>query len=115
MTKKDNAMYINNPDRSIVHMDLDSFFVSVELLRHPELKGKPLIIGSPGDRGVVASCSYEARKFGVHSAMSSKMARILCPHAIWIKGDMEEYSKYSKIVREIIAFKSPVYEQASID
>jgi DNA polymerase IV len=106
---------INNPDRSIVHMDLDSFFVSVELLRHPELKGKPLIIGSPGDRGVVASCSYEARKFGVHSAMSSKMARILCPHALWIRGDMEEYSKHSKIVREIIALKSPVYEQASID
>jgi DNA polymerase IV len=108
-------MNINNPDRSIVHMDLDSFFVSVELLRQPELRGKPLIIGGYGDRGVVASCSYEARKFGVHSAMSSKMARLLCPQAIWIRGDMEEYSKYSKVVREIIAHKAPVYEQASID
>lgn len=103
------------PDRSIVHMDLDSFFVSVEVLRHPELKGKPIIIGGSGDRGVVASCSYEARKFGVHSAMSSKMARRLCPHAIWIRGDMEEYSKKSQEVRQIIGDKAPVFEQASID
>ncbi|MGN6645684.1 MAG: DNA polymerase IV [Cytophaga sp.] len=106
---------ILQPDRSIVHMDLDSFFVSVELLRHPELKGKPLIIGGSGDRGVVASCSYEARKFGIHSAMSSKMARLLCPHAIWIRGDMEEYSKQSQLVRQIINEKAPLYEQASID
>jgi DNA polymerase-4 len=113
--KGNEETMIINPNRSIVHMDLDSFFVSVELLRHPELRGKPLIIGSPGDRGVVASCSYEARKFGVHSAMSSKMARILCPHALWIRGDMEQYTKYSKVVREIIACKAPVYEQASID
>jgi DNA polymerase IV len=102
-------------ERSIVHMDLDSFFVSVELLRRPELKGKPVIIGGNSDRGVVASCSYEARKFGVHSAMSSKMARRLCPQAIWIKGDMEVYSKYSNLVKEIVADKSPVFEQASID
>lgn len=106
---------ILQPDRSIVHMDLDSFFVSVELLRHPELKGKPLIIGGSGDRGVVASCSYEARKFGIHSAMSSKMARLLCPQAIWIRGDMEEYSKHSQVVRQIINEKAPLYEQASID
>lgn len=106
---------IIQPDRSIVHMDLDSFFVSVELLRHPELKGKPLIIGGSGDRGVVASCSYEARKFGIHSAMSSKMARLLCPQAIWIRGDMEEYSKQSQLVRQIINEKAPLYEQASID
>jgi DNA polymerase-4 len=96
-------------------MDLDSFFVSVEVLRHPELKGKPIIIGGSGDRGVVASCSYEARKFGVHSAMSSKMARRLCPHAIWIRGDMEEYSRQSQLVRQIIDDKAPVFEQASID
>ena len=79
-------------------MDLDSFFVSVELLRRPELKGKPLIIGGSSERGVVASCSYEARKFGIHSAMSSKKAKILCPDAIWIRGNMEEYSKQSKLV-----------------
>lgn len=102
-------------ERAIVHMDLDSFFVSVEMLKHPELKGKPVIIGGSSDRGVVASCSYEARKFGIHSAMSSKMARILCPHAVWIKGDMEEYSKYSKTVRQIIEYKAPLFEQASID
>jgi len=104
-----------NPVRSIVHMDLDSFFVSVELLRRPELKGKPLIIGGSSERGVVASCSYEARKFGVHSAMSSKKAKMLCPDAIFIRGDMDEYSKYSKIVRQIIHDKAPLYEQASID
>jgi DNA polymerase IV len=102
-------------ERAIVHMDLDSFFVSVELLKHPELKGKPVIIGGSSDRGVVASCSYEARKFGVHSAMSSKMARILCPQAIWVRGDMEEYSRYSKTVRQIIEDRAPVFEQASID
>lgn len=106
---------IIQPDRSIVHMDLDSFFVSVELLRQPQLKGKPVIIGSFGDRGVVASCSYEARKFGVHSAMSSKMARLLCPDATWIRGDMEEYSKQSQLVRQIINEKAPLFEQASID
>jgi DNA polymerase-4 len=102
-------------ERSIVHMDLDSFFVSVELLRRPELKGKPIIIGGSSERGVVASCSYEARKFGVRSAMSSKKAKQLCPDAIFIRGDMEEYSKYSKVVRQIIHDKAPVYEQASID
>lgn len=96
-------------------MDLDSFFVSVECLEHTELLGKPLIIGGSGDRGVVASCSYEARRFGVHSAMSSKMARQLCPHAIWIHGDMEKYSKHSRIVTEIIADKAPLFEKASID
>lgn len=108
-------MKVNDPDRSIVHMDLDSFFVSVELLEHSEFKGKPLIIGGSSDRGVVASCSYEARRFGVHSAMPSKMARKLCPHAIWLQGDMEKYSKYSGLVTDIINEKSPLYEKASID
>ncbi|WMJ74700.1 DNA polymerase IV [Cytophagaceae bacterium ABcell3] len=102
-------------DRNIVHMDLDSFFVSVECLEHSELKGKPLIIGGHSDRGVVASCSYEARRFGVHSAMPSKMARKLCPQAIWLHGDMEKYSRYSRLVTDIIADKAPVFEKASID
>lgn len=101
--------------RTIVHMDLDSFFVSVELLKHPELRGKPLIIGGNGDRGVVSSCSYEARRFGVHSAMSSKMARILCPQAIFLRGDMDSYSRHSRVVTEMIAEKAPLYEKASID
>lgn len=102
-------------ERSIVHMDLDSFFVSVELLRRPELKRKPIIIGGSSDRGVVSSCSYEARKFGVHSAMSSVKAKQLCPEAIFIHGDMDEYSKQSKLVRQIIHDKAPLYQQASID
>lgn len=101
--------------RTIVHMDLDSFFVSVEQLKQPELKGKPLIIGSPGDRGVVASCSYEARKFGVHSAMSSKMARRLCPDAIWVRGDMEDYTRHSRLVTDIIGERAPLFEKSSID
>jgi DNA polymerase-4 len=101
--------------RNIVHFDLDTFFVSVERLIRPELKGKPVIIGGTSDRGVVASCSYEARKFGVHSAMPMKMARALCGDAILVRGDMELYSKYSHTVTDIIAEKAPVYEKASID
>ncbi len=96
-------------------MDLDTFFVSVERLINSRLNGKPVIIGGNSGRSVVASCSYEARKFGVHSAMPMKMARILCSDAIVIKGDMEVYSKYSKIVTDIIAEKAPVYEKVSID
>ncbi|MBC8486823.1 MAG: DNA polymerase IV [Bacteroidetes bacterium] len=102
-------------NRCIVHLDLDVFFVSVERLMNRDLIGKPIIIGSASDRGVVASCSYEARQFGVHSAMPMKMARTLCNHATVIRGDMDQYSKYSKIVTEIIAEKAPVYEKASID
>ena len=101
--------------RNILHFDLDTFFVSVERLIRPELIGKPVIIGGSSDRGVVSSCSYEARKFGVHSAMPMKMARILCRDAIQVRGDMELYSKYSHMVTDIIAEKSPVYEKASID
>lgn len=102
-------------DRCIVHLDLDTFFVSVERLMNSDLAGKPIIIGGTSDRGVVASCSYEARQFGVHSAMPMRMARILCDHAIVVRGDMDQYSKYSKMVTEIIAEKAPVYEKASID
>jgi DNA polymerase-4 len=102
-------------NRNIVHLDLDTFFVSVERLLRPELAGKPVIIGGTSDRGVVASCSYEARKFGVHAAMPMKMARALCGDAVVIRGDMELYSKYSNTVTEIIAERTPVYEKASID
>src|SRR3954471_18889307 len=84
---------IMSTDRQIIHMDQDAFFVSVEVRKNPKLTGKPVIIGSLSDRGVVASCSYEARKFGVHSAMPARMARMLCPHGIWIRGNMDEYSK----------------------
>ncbi len=106
---------MNITDRHIAHFDLDTFFVSVECLRDPRLKGKPVIIGATGDRGVVASCSYEARKFGVHSGMPAKLARRLCPQAITISGDYEDYSKYSGLVTEVIADKVPLFEKASID
>ncbi|MCX6285444.1 MAG: DNA polymerase IV [Bacteroidetes bacterium] len=102
-------------NRNIVHFDLDTFFVSVERLVNPALLGKPVIIGGTSDRGVVASCSYEARRFGVHSAMPMKMARTLCRDAVIVRGDMELYSKYSHDVTDIIAEKAPVYEKASID
>jgi DNA polymerase-4 len=101
--------------RNIVHLDLDTFFVSVERLVRPELVGRPVIIGGTSDRGVVASCSYEARKFGVHSAMPVKLARALCGDAILVRGDMELYSRYSHMVTEIIAERAPLYEKASID
>lgn len=96
-------------------MDLDSFFVSVERLRNSAFVGKPLLIGGTGDRGVVASCSYEARAFGVRSAMPMKMARQLCPEAIVIRGDSGLYSEYSHTVTQIIAEHVPVYEKSSID
>ena len=101
--------------RTIVHMDLDTFFVSVERLLNSSLMGKPIIIGGMSDRGVVSSCSYEARQFGVHSAMPMRMAKQLCSDAIFIRGDMQEYSKQSKLVSEIISESAPVYEKASID
>lgn len=101
-------------ERTIVHMDLDTFFVSCERLHNDRLKGIPVIIGG-GDRGVVASCSYEARYYGVRSAMPIKHALRLCPEARVIKGDMEMYSKMSHTVTEIIEERAPVVEKASID
>ncbi|OOG66788.1 DNA polymerase IV [Flavobacterium sp. A45] len=100
--------------RAIVHMDLDTFFVSCERLGNSQLEGIPLIIGG-GDRGVVASCSYEARRFGVRSAMPINMAMRLCPQAKIVKGDMELYSKLSHDVTQVIQEKAPIMEKASID
>jgi DNA polymerase-4 len=96
-------------------MDLDTFFVSVERLLDSSLNGLPIIIGGTSDRGVVASCSYEARKFGVHSAMPAKMAKQLCPHAVFIRGDMDNYTKYSNMVTDVIQDRAPVVEKASVD
>lgn len=104
-----------NIERNVLHLDLDTFFVSVERLRNSRLIGKPVIIGGLSDRGVVASCSYEARKYGVSSAMPMKFARTMCPDAIIIRGDMELYSYYSNIVTDIIAETAPLYEKASVD
>jgi len=101
--------------RYIAHFDLDSFFVSVELLQQPALKGKAVIVGGTPERGVVTSCSYEARKFGVRSAMPMSRAMKLCPHAVVLRGTHTEYRRYSQWVTDIIAAKAPLFEKASID
>jgi DNA polymerase-4 len=102
-------------ERKIIHCDLDSFFVSVERLLNTSLQGRPVLIGGSSDRGVVASCSYEARRFGVHSAMPMKLALRLCPEAVVVRGDHDIYSRYSTMVTEIIESCTPLVEKASID
>ena len=102
-------------ERHVVHCDLDTFFVSVERLLNSSLLGRPVLIGGSSDRGVVASCSYEARRFGVHSAMPMRLALRLCPEAVVVRGDHDLYSRYSSTVTEIIEEASPVVEKASID
>lgn len=102
-------------NRAIIHLDLDAFFVAVERKRNPRLNGKPLIVGGQSRRGVVAACSYEARRFGVHSAMPMYLALQLCPDATVISGDMEAYSMNSHLVTEIIESKAPLFEKTSID
>lgn len=102
-------------ERSIMHMDLDTFFVSVERLADRRLHNRPILIGGTSDRGVVASCSYEARTFGVHSGMPMRMARELCPEAIVIRGNSMSYLKHSEMVTEIIREEVPVFEKTSID
>ncbi len=102
-------------ERNILHMDLDTFFVSVERLYDKSLNGKPVIVGGLGERGVVSSCSYEARKFGVRSGMPIKLAKQLCNQGIYLSGDFEAYSSFSGMVTDIIKQKAPLYEKASID
>ncbi len=106
---------MNQKDRSIAHMDLDTFFVSCERLLDSRLNGKPVLIGGTSDRGVVASCSYEARKFGIHSAMPMRMAKQLCPEAIVLRGNTGIYTKFSQNVTEVIKASVPIYEKSSID
>jgi DNA polymerase-4 len=110
-----SCLRINKLSKHIVHMDLDTFYVSVERLMDSRLEGKPILLGGTGDRGVVASCSYEARRFGVHSGMSMKMARQLCPEGIVVRGEAGVYSKYSKVVTEILKEDVPLIEKSSID
>jgi len=105
----------NSMERTILHLDLNTFFVSVERLREPKLNGKPVLIGSDSDRGVVASCSYEARAYGVRSAMPMKMAKQLCPEAIILRGDSGAYLKKSDEVTEIIRANVPLFEKSSVD
>jgi DNA polymerase-4 len=101
--------------RNIAHFDLDSFFVSVECLKNSKLKGKPIAVGGHSDRGVIACCSYEARRLGVKSAMPVKLAKRLCPELFIVRGDMDSYSKYSRLVTDIIADQVPLFEKSSID
>ncbi len=102
-------------NKSILHLDLDTFFVSCERLMDSRLNGLPVLIGGTSDRGVVAACSYEARLYGVHSAMPMRMARQLCPHATIIRGNSQAYSEQSNIITEIIRARSPLFEKSSID
>jgi len=105
---------LDSRQKHIAHFDLDSFFVSVEIRNNPSLKGKPVLVGGY-ERGVVAACSYEARKFGIHSAMPMRKALQLCPHAIVTNASRDQYSKYSRWVTAIISEKVPLFEKASID
>jgi len=100
---------------TIVHFDLDTFFVSCERLLDSRLNNKPVIVGGTGDRGVVSAASYETRAYGVHSGMPMKMARQLCPNAIYIRGNAGTYTKFSKQVTEILQSEVPVLEKASVD
>jgi DNA polymerase-4 len=101
--------------KAVLHLDLDAFFASVEILKNSALQGKPVLIGGTGGRGVVASCSYEARRFGVRSAMPMSMALRLCPDAVVVRGDMDEYSRRSRLITDIIDAEAPLFEKASID
>ena len=96
-------------NRHIVHLDLDTFFVSCERLMDRKLNNIPVLIGGTSDRGVVAACSYESRQFGIHSGMPMKMARLLCPDAIVIRGNSSVYTKFSEMVTDIIKEQSPLF------
>lgn len=102
-------------NRHIVHLDLDTFFVSCERLIDRRLNNMPVLIGGVSDRGVVASCSYETRQYGVHSGMPMRMARILCPEAVVIRGNSVVYTRFSEMVTEIIQEQAPLFEKSSID
>jgi DNA polymerase-4 len=102
-------------DRTIIHIDMDAFFASVEIKDDPSLAGKPVIVGGTSDRGVVSAASYEARKFGVHSAMPAVQARKLCPHGVFLRGRMHRYKEESRKAMAVVREMSPLVEQTSVD
>ncbi|MAD97619.1 MAG: DNA polymerase IV [Flavobacteriaceae bacterium] len=108
-------MELELPFRKIIHVDMDAFFASVEQLDNPDLRGKPVAVGGGGDRGVVSAASYEARKFGVRSAMSNVLAKQKCPHIIFVKGNYARYKEISYQIRDIFYHYTDLVEPLSLD